>query len=132
MERENASVAFKALSDPTRLRMLRLLVSNATQMCVCEFVDVLQERQYNVSRQLKSLATAGLLRGTKEGRWTYYGVQDQEDPLIASLSQMVAELPEDDVFAADQQRFSARIDLRTDGRCQVGIQTPSLSETQEV
>lgn len=127
MDREVASRAFKALSDPTRLRMLRLLAGNEAEMCVCELVDVLQERQYNVSRQLKELAAAGLVRGQKEGRWTYFGLLSGEDPGVAALCHLVAGLPEDEVLAEDQQRFEERIRLRTDGRCKVGIQTPSLA-----
>ena len=127
MQREAASLAFKALSDPTRLRMVRLLASNDVEMCVCEFVDVLQERQYNVSRQLKSLASAGLVRGEKEGRWTYFGLLGRDDPAVSSLCRLVAELPADELFLEDQRRFEERARLRTGGRCQVGIQTPSLA-----
>ena len=126
MNRQAAALAFKALSDPTRLRMVRLLALNSAEMCVCEFVDVLQERQYNVSRQLKTLASAGLVRGEKDGRWTYFGLPEGDDPVVASLWNLVAELPADESFAEDQRRFAERIKLRSDGRCCVGIQTPSL------
>ena len=127
MNKEAALLAFKALSDPTRLRMLRLLAANDAEMCVCELVDILQERQYNVSRQLKSLATAGLVRGEKEGRWTYFGLLGRDDPGVDSLCRLVTELPADEAFLEDQRRFEQRVGLRTGGRCQVGIQTPSLA-----
>ena len=107
--------------------MVRLLAANDAEMCVCELVDVLQERQYNVSRQLKSLASAGLVRGQKEGRWTYFGLLGRDDPGVASLFRLVAELPADELFLEDQRRFEERAGLRTGGRCQMGIQTPSLA-----
>lgn len=125
--RDEATSAFKAVSEPTRLRMLRLLTANNAEMCVCEFVDALGERQHNVSRQLKILETAGLIRGEKEGRWIYYGLSAKKDPTAAALYRLVTRLPEDDVFAADQRRFRERMCLRSDGRCRVGIQTPSLT-----
>lgn len=125
--REEATSAFKAVSEPTRLRMLRLLTVNNAEMCVCEFVDALGEQQYNVSRQLKILETAGLIRGEKEGRWIYYGLCAKKDPTAAALYRLVTKLPEDDVFAEDQRRFRERMCLRSDGRCRVGIQTPSLT-----
>ena len=65
---------FQALSDPMRLRMFRLLAVNRTEMCVCEFVDSLSERQYNVSRHLKILELAGLLHKAKEGRRASHAV----------------------------------------------------------
>lgn len=125
--REDATLVFKAASEPTRLRMLRLLVANKAEMCVCEFVDALGERQYNVSRQLKILQTAGLIRGEKEGRWIYYRLSAKKDPAVAALYRLVARLPEDELFAADQRRFRERMSLRSASRCRVGIQTPSLT-----
>ena len=129
MNGESATLAFKALSDRTRLRMVRLLASNDAEMCVCEFVDVLQERQYNVSRQLKALASAGLVRGEKDGRWTYFRLLAGEDAAVASLCRLVAELPAEGEFRDDQRRFKKRIKLRSEGRCRVGIQSPSLRST---
>jgi ArsR family transcriptional regulator, arsenate/arsenite/antimonite-responsive transcriptional repressor len=126
IERESASRAFKAVADPTRLRMLRLLAANKAEMCVCELVDTLQERQYNVSKHLKILETAGLIRGEKESRWIYYRLAAKKDPAASALYRLVARLPDDDVFAADQKRFDGRMCIRTSGRCRVGIQTPAL------
>ena len=126
-DRERVTHAFKALSDPTRLRMLRLLAANKAEICVCEFVDALRERQCNVSRQLKLLQVAGLVRGEKDGRWIYYGLAPGKDPIVSALYRLVARLPDDEVFAGDQERFDGRMRLRTDGRCRMGIQTPALA-----
>lgn len=123
---EGLTQLFKALSDPTRLRMLRLLAANEAEMCVCEFVDCLQEKQYNVSRQLKVLETSGLVVGEKEGRWVYYGLAPQEGRTEGHIYKLMAKLPLDDTLAEDQKRFEKRMQLRSDGRCQVGIQTPGM------
>lgn len=119
--------AFKALSDVTRLRIVRLLAANTAEMCVCEFVDVLQVRQYTVSRALGLLEQAGLVQGQKEGRWVYYSLSSQEDAVVAALYGVVASVSEaDEVFLLDQKRFKERMALRENGRCRLGIQTEEL------
>jgi ArsR family transcriptional regulator len=125
---EQASATFRALSDPTRVRMLRLLASNDTELCVCEFVDSLQERQYNVSRQLKVLVAAGLVQGRKDGRWVYYRLCPATSATDKHLRKLLAALEVDDTLAQDQKRFERRMILRTEGQCRIGIQTPSLAE----
>ena len=128
-DRKGVSNAFKALSDQTRLRMLRLLVSTGAEMCVCEFVDTLQERTYNISKHLKVLEQAGLIEGTKEGRWVCYRIVEAKDALGEALHQVVNSVPDvDEMFATDRERFAKRMELREDGRCQVGIQTKHLAE----
>jgi ArsR family transcriptional regulator len=115
--------ALKALADETRLRIIRLLLTNRTAMCVCELVDALEERQYNVSRHLQLLEAAGLLEAEKEGRWVYYRLRKAPEPFMQALSQVVMALPAgNDIVAADQSRFQERLQLREGGRCQVGIQ----------
>lgn len=129
LDRNALTPAFKALSDPTRLRILRLLAVNRSQMCVCEFVDTLQERQYNVSKHLKILEQAGLIESEKEGRFLYYGLVDGGDAMARVLYRLVAGVPDsDEVFSDDQSRFEERMELREDGRCRLGIQTEELAE----
>jgi len=50
--------AYQALSDSTRLRVLSLLAYAKTPVCVCEFVDSLEEPQYHISRCLGVLQKA--------------------------------------------------------------------------
>ena len=109
---------FQALSDPMRLRMFRLFAVNRTKMCVCEFVDSLSERHYNVSRNLKVLGLSGLLRKEKEGRRAYYGLEPT-NPSVSAFSRLVASLPDrDGTFARDQARFEEQMPFRQGGdRC---------------
>ncbi len=128
-DRKGVSNAFKALSDQTRLRMLRLLVSTSSELCVCEFVDTLQERLYNISKHLKILEQAGLIEGTKEGRWVYYRIVEAKDAVGKALHELVNSVPDlDEMFATDRERFTKRMELRENGRCQVGVQTRHLAE----
>ena len=116
---------FRALSDPTRLRILRLMAANAAEVCVCELVDSLEEPQYHISRHLKELRDSRLLTTERDGRWVYYCLRD--NPEVKKLAQFVVTLP-GEPFASDQSNFEARMRLREAGRCRVGIQKAHLSE----
>lgn len=61
---------FKALGEPTRLKILRLL--SVRPMYVCELESVLQMSQPRISQQLRVLKEASILRETKEAQRTFY------------------------------------------------------------
>lgn len=61
---------FRALGDPTRLRLLDLLAGG--ERCVCELTDAMDLPQPLLSHHLKTLREAGFIHARKEGRWTYY------------------------------------------------------------
>lgn len=65
---------FKALSDPSRLRILRLVADR--EMCVCEVMAAFDMTQPNASHHLGILEDAGLLRARTEGRWTFYKIAE--------------------------------------------------------
>jgi ArsR family transcriptional regulator len=60
----------RALSDPARLRLMRLLQHG--ELCVCELVETLRMPQYAVSRHLRLLRALGLVEARRDGRWMYY------------------------------------------------------------
>lgn len=117
---------FQALSDTTRLRVVRLLASTNEEACLCEFVDSLLEPQYKLSRHLKVLRGVGILDAEKDGRWVYHRLVSRPDHLKDLLS-VVAALPDPNgVYAADLARFEQRLTCREGGRCRVGVLTESL------
>jgi len=63
-------LVMKALSDPTRLRIIQLLASG--EMCVCQNVAVLDLSQSTVSQHLGILKRVGVVKVRKEGRWGFY------------------------------------------------------------
>ncbi len=73
----NLAARFKALSDPTRLRLLSLIASN-TEMCVCDLTGPLGLSQPTVSHHLKVLAAAGFVTREKRGRWAHFTVDNDE------------------------------------------------------
>jgi len=117
---------FQALSDPTRLRIIRLLASSHEEACLCELVDSLLEPQYKLSRHLKILRQTGLLDTEKDGRWVYHRLVTNPDHLV-SLFTLIAGLPEPNgIYAADLDRFEQRLAHRDGGRCRVGVLTDGL------
>lgn len=64
------SEAVKALSDPTRLKIIYLLSHG--ELCVCEIMAALGKSQPTASHHLNILKNAGFLKWRKDGVWTYY------------------------------------------------------------
>ena len=71
---------FVALSDRTRLRLLNLMGED--EVCVCFFVEILQENQSKISRHLAYLRKAGLVSSRKDGKWTHYRITTPADPVL--------------------------------------------------
>lgn len=67
---------FKALSDKTRLRILKLLEDG--ELCVCDMVAAFDIVQPKVSFHLNVLKQAGLVKDRKEGKWMHYGIDDSD------------------------------------------------------
>ena len=60
----------KALSDPSRVKIIKMLEQK--EMCVCEIQAALGLAQPTISKHLKILEDAGLVQSTKEGMWVNY------------------------------------------------------------
>ena len=85
---KTTSKLFKALSDETRLRILKML--EARPLCVCEIQHVLKGSQPNVSHHLKTLSEAGLVESKKDGLWIDYRLPDKPStPLHAAALSLV-------------------------------------------
>src|SRR5688500_13382861 len=79
---------FRAFSDRTRLRILRLLHSR--ELCVCELVDMLGVPQPTASRHLAYLRRVGLVQTRKDGLWHYYRLAPAGDPFHEKLLECLA------------------------------------------
>src|SRR4249919_3347698 len=74
---------FKALADPTRIRILGLLASS--EICVCHIHESLRLSQPLVSRHLAYLRRSGLVEARKEGLWVYYRLAARRDDMTKNL-----------------------------------------------
>jgi len=74
---------FKALSDPNRLKIVKLLKEG--ELCACELTIALSSSQSTVSHHLSVLKSAGLIKERKEGKWSYFRLS--EGAVIEILNQ---------------------------------------------
>jgi ArsR family transcriptional regulator len=72
-EAETLAARFKALADPTRLRLISLVAAHEDgEACVCELTDPVGLSQPTVSHHLKILVDAGIFIREQRGKWAYY------------------------------------------------------------
>jgi len=98
---------FRALADPTRLRILALL--RAMELSVGELAQVLGQSQPRVSRHVKILADAGLAERRKEGSWVFLGLGEaaRVAPLLEAIDSWRTLEPGDHWAVADAARLAA-------------------------
>jgi ArsR family transcriptional regulator len=95
---------FSALADRTRLRLLNLIGKD--EVCVCFFVEILDELQPKISRHLAYLRKAGLVSARRDGKWMHYRVIEPSDPQAARvLDDVMAWLSEDREMQRDRERL---------------------------
>jgi ArsR family transcriptional regulator len=83
MDRRTLNI-FRALSDPNRIRILKMLEERP--LCVCEVRAVLDLSTSTVSKHLSILRDAGLIQDWKEGKWVNFKLNtDGSDSLIRPL-----------------------------------------------
>jgi len=75
---------FKALSHPTRIKIVQYLKKG--ERCVCEIAPYLREEQSNVSRHLAALKRVGILSCRKEGVSVYCKIEDENIYKIFDLA----------------------------------------------
>jgi ArsR family transcriptional regulator, arsenate/arsenite/antimonite-responsive transcriptional repressor len=73
-EIDATAALFKALADPTRVRLVHLLATTDGPVCVCDLTGPLGVRQPTVSHHLKKLREAGLVDREQRGTWAYYSL----------------------------------------------------------
>jgi SAM-dependent methyltransferase/DNA-binding transcriptional ArsR family regulator len=94
----------RALADPTRLRIMRLL--SAMELAVGELAQVLGQSQPRVSRHVRILCDAGLAERRKEGSWVFLRsaiAEDRAPPLGAAAAHLLA------LGESDDAAFAARV-----------------------
>jgi DNA-binding transcriptional ArsR family regulator len=80
---EAMAETFKALGDPTRLRMLTALA--AAELCVCDLATLVGISESAASHQLRFLRTLRLVRSRRDGRMVHYRLDD--DHIVGLLAQ---------------------------------------------
>ena len=101
---EEKTKIFKALSDPNRLRILKMLQTKS--LCVCEITDVLKLATSTVSKHLSILKSTGFIIETKDGKWVNYLINPRpSDARISSvLSTLDFWISDDQMIISDKQK----------------------------
>ncbi len=73
---EEFATVFRALADPTRVQMLRMLCDAAAPICVCDFTAAFEQSQPTISHHLAKLRDAGFVRSEKRGIWSFHSLRD--------------------------------------------------------
>lgn len=95
---------FRAFADPTRLRILNLLIEG--EVCVCDLCNVLGEIQPKVSRHLAYLRRAGLVEVRRDGKWILYRIAKSTVGIERTLINCVKScLRDTDVMRNDLDRL---------------------------
>jgi ArsR family transcriptional regulator len=96
---------FQALGDRTRLRLLNLMGDQ--ELCVCYFVEILDQPQPKISRHLAYLRRAGIVAARRDGKWMHYRIVM---PPVAGaagvLKEILAWFQNDRAMQADLGRLS--------------------------
>ncbi len=93
----------KALSEATRVRILKIL-QNKT-LCVCEIQELMNMAQSAVSKHMKVLESAGLVRAEKDGLWVYYSLEyGSQNPYAAALLGNLRHWLSGDIALADMEK----------------------------
>jgi len=72
---ESLARIFKALGDPTRVRLLSLIAaSDGGEACICDLTDPVGLTQPTVSHHMSKLVAAGLATREQRGKWAYYQI----------------------------------------------------------
>ena len=72
---EQIARSFKALGDPTRVRLLSLIAANTSgEACICDLTAPVGLSQPTVSHHMKQLVDAGLVTREQRGKWAYYAI----------------------------------------------------------
>jgi ArsR family transcriptional regulator len=103
---------FKALSDETRLRVIKLLEHG--ELCVCDITAALDMVQPKVSFHLSALKEAGLIKDRKQGKWIHYSLNDK-DLFRRMLVLSACERMQDSTISGDRKRLDAFLGMKDKG-----------------
>jgi ArsR family transcriptional regulator len=108
---KQTAAIFQALSDETRLRVMKLLEER--ELCVCELMQVLEMSQPRISRHLGVLKHAGLVTDRRAGRWVFYALTGgPAEPNVHIILQSLRSLDNDNpLVAQDRENLKKAVRL---------------------
>ena len=119
-------MVMKAVADPTRVRILKMLEGG--EICVCQIVAVLELGQSTVSKHLFLLKMAGLVRERQERKWVLYALDGSGGTPYAKrmLNTLKGWLGDDPVVVRDRSRVALAREIGPAEVCERGMTLPPL------
>jgi ArsR family transcriptional regulator, arsenate/arsenite/antimonite-responsive transcriptional repressor len=102
---EKQSEIFKALSEPNRIRIIKML--QVKSLCVCEITEILQLAASTVSKHLSILKSAGFIIDEKDNKWINYMINpNPHDPgILSALFSIKLMMEDDETIQQDRQKL---------------------------
>lgn len=110
---------FKALSDETKLRILKIL-QERNELCVCEIMQALNISQSRASRNLGILKDSGFVTDRRNGLWVHYSINKKK---LNEYHQVLNELlknwlTDKDIIKEDKNRLKNAVKLSIKNKCE--------------
>ncbi len=106
----------KALADENRLRIVFAL--KGRELCLCQIVELLGLATSTVSRHMSILQQARLAESRKDGRWTYFRLDENSPPEAAEAADLVVrQLKKDAQIREDSKRLKEILKINPEQLC---------------
>ena len=114
----------KAVSDPTRVRILKILEGG--ELCVCQVIAVVALGQSTISKHLFLLRAAGLIKDRKDRKWVHYSLDGKSgNPFAGEMLRNIRKwLNDDPVVVRDRQRTALARNFGPAAICECGMSLP--------
>lgn len=114
----------KAVADPTRARILKVLEGG--EMCVCQIIAVIALGQSTISKHLFLLRAAGLIKDRRDKKWIHYSLDGQsENPYAGTYLRNIRKwLNDDPLILKDRERAARAKKIGPIGICERGMVLP--------
>ncbi len=110
------AAGFKALADPTRLRLLNLLRHG--ELCVCDLMEALDVPQPKVSRHLSFLKKEQWVSGRRAGKWMHYKLSTPRQAVLIKVMDVLQEhLGDSETARWDEARLRQHLKTKLNGHC---------------
>ena len=126
----------RAIADPSRVRILKLLERG--ELCVCQITTVLGLAPATVSKHLSLLKMAGLLQHRRDGKWIYYRISEKQlNPYVRTFLLLVGSSLNDDPVVTEDRRLLMKVEavpvavLCEQGRAAFDLKVPVFEITTD-
>lgn len=119
----------KAVADPTRVRILKMLEGG--ELCVCQVIAVIGLGQSTISKHLFLLKSAGLVQDRRDKKWIHYSLARNAAPPYAAraLRNLKEWLNDDPVVRKDRERTALARAIGPVAICERGLTLPARRRT---